>query len=123
MINALDLLLQAYINILNTPHKTPKERQLMGNIYTQLCLFGGQPYRLKCEKAKVAANAAANLATAVQKAPQVTGFTGDTVEPEKKNPVTPVALASSPANLQSPPKQNEAVAEGKKRGPKPKIQK
>lgn len=115
MIDALELLLQAYTNILNTLHKTPKERQLMGNIYTQLCLFGGQPYRLKCERAKVASNAAANLATAVQKAPHVTGFTGDT-EPEKKNPVTLPA---------SPPFQQKAgevvVAEGKKRGPKPKI--
>lgn len=117
MINALDLLLQAYINILNTPHKTHKERQLMGNIYTQLCLFGGQPYRIQCEKAKVEYNRAANLATAVQKAPHVTGFTGETGEPEKKNPV------KLPENPLLPPKQNEVVAEVKKRGPKPKIQK
>ena len=110
MINALDLLLQAYINILNTPHKTPKERQLMGNIYTQLCLFGGQPYRLKCEKAKVAYNSASNPQAAVK-----TTDVAVTQEPEKKNPV------NLPANLQSPPNQKEVVAEVKKRGPKPKA--
>ena len=112
MINALDLLLQAYINILNTPHKTPKERQLMGNIYAQICLFGGQPYRLQCEKAKVAYNNAIN----VQVAPQITGFTGGVkAETEKKNHV------NLPANLPSNQSQSEVVAEVKKRGPKPKA--
>lgn len=112
MINALDLLLQAYINILNTPHKTRKEQQLMGNLYAQICLFGGQPYRIKCEKAKVLYN----RASTVQSISQVTGFAvATTAEPEKKNPV------KQPENPPLPLKQNEVVAEAKKRGPKPKV--
>jgi hypothetical protein len=116
MINALDLLFQAYVNILNTPHKTHRERQLMGNIYTQLCLFGGQPYRIKCEKAKVEYN----RSTVVQNAPAASVLP-ETQVVEKKNPVRLEILESQPENSPLPPSQKEVVAEGKKRGPKPKV--
>lgn len=116
MVEALDLLFQAYTNILNTPHKTNRERQLMGNIYTQLCLFGGQPYRIKCEKAKVEYN----RSTAVQPAPTTAVVEGLQVV-EKKNSVKQEASASQPESPQLPQNQKEVVAEVKKRGPKPKV--
>lgn len=56
MIEALDLMLKAYEALINTPNKTQRERSLIGNLYTQICLFGGQPYRIQMEKAKVLAN-------------------------------------------------------------------
>ena len=123
MIQALDYMLEAYKVLINTPHKTQRERSLIGNLYTQICLFGGQPFRTQMEREKVlASKALANPTPATtpvvseetEQVAQTAGAENENAEsPEKKNPVTP----EPPSTTEAQP--SKETTEKKKPGRKP----